>query len=235
MNVYVLNLDSAKDRWKAYEDKGWNRWKATHYDDLPDDHPIFDEMVSMYNINPLEHQAKCACYMTHISLWKHIIEKDLKNVLVLEDDAHQIADLPNPEDLPQGQDLTYLGGITYNKRLTDGPKPMEFKEGINEIIPADFRMIMLMSYFIPNRRVALKLLQCVTERGRPRAIDTMIKDAWVSQYLYYPAVFVEKPIQSQIRDKKSKFSNQYYHSVTKKQALSQIKNNSDKKNLNDSV
>ena len=43
MNVYVLNLDSAKDRWKAYEDKGWNRWKATHYDDLPDDHNDFAE------------------------------------------------------------------------------------------------------------------------------------------------------------------------------------------------
>ena len=235
MNVFVLNLDSAKDRWKAYEGKGWNRWKATHYDDLPDDHPIFEDLVSMWNIDPLEHKAKAACYMTHISLWKHIIEKDLKNVLVLEDDAHQIADLPNPEDLPRGQDLTYLGGITYNKRLTDGPKPMEFKEGINEIKHSDFRMIMLMSYFIPNRRVALKLLQCVTERGRPRAIDTMIKDAWVSQYLYYPAIFVEKPIQSQIRDKKSKFSNQYYHSVTKKQALLEIKNISDKKILNDSV
>jgi hypothetical protein len=63
----------------------------------------------------------------------------------------------------------------------------------------------------------------------------MIKDAWVSQYLYFPAVFVEKPIQSQIRDKKTKFSNQYYQSVTKKQALSQIKNISQKKILNDSV
>ena len=226
MNIFVLNLDSATERWKEYENKGWNRWRATHYDDLGDDHPIFDEMVSMYNINPLEHKAKCACFMTHTSLWRHIIKHDLKNVLVLEDDAHQVGDLPKPEDLPQGQDLTYLGGITYHTRLTDGPKPMEFKEGINEIIPAEFRMIQLMSYYIPNRRVALKLLQCVTERGRPRAIDTLVKDAWVQQYLYYPAVFVEKPIQSQIRDKKTKFSNKFYHSVTKKQALLEIKNNS---------
>ena len=222
MNVYVLNLDSAKDRWEAYEGKGFNRWKATHYDDLADDHPIFADMVSMYNINPVEHNAKCACYMTHVSLWEHIVKHDLKNVLVLEDDAHQVGDLPDPEDLPKGNSLTYLGGITYNNRLTDGPKPMEFKEGINEIIKADFRMIMLLSYFIPNRRVAYKLLQSVRERGRPRAIDTMVRDAYVSQYLYYPAVFVEKPIQSQIRNKKTKFSNKYYHSVTKKQGLLEI-------------
>tara|TARA_R100000951_G_scaffold112509_1_gene112963 strand:- start:1191 stop:1865 length:675 start_codon:yes stop_codon:yes gene_type:complete len=222
MNVYVLNLDSAKDRWEAYEGKGFNRWKATHYDDLADDHPIFADMVSMWNCPPLEHNAKCACYMTHVSLWEHIVKHDLKNVLVLEDDAHQVGDLPDPEDLPKGNSLTYLGGITYNNRLTDGPKPMEFKEGINEIIKADFRMIMLLSYFIPNRRVAYKLLQSVRERGRPRAIDTMVRDAYVSQYLYYPAVFVEKPIQSQIRNKKTKFSNKYYHSVTKKQGLLEI-------------
>ena len=222
INVFVINLDSAEERWEKYKDKGWNRWKATSVDDLADDHPIFADMVSMWNIPPGEHNNKCACYMSHVSLWEHIIKNDLKNVLILEDDALQIDELPNLEDLPKGNSLTYLGGITYNNRLTDGPLKVDCLDGINEIDYGKFRMIMLLSYFIPNKRVAYKLLQSAKERGRPRAIDTMVKHAHVSQYLYYPALFVEMPGQSQIREKKVKFSNKYYHSVTKKQSLLEI-------------
>jgi hypothetical protein len=228
-NVFVINLDSATERWKYYENKGWNRWAATHYNDLDDEHPIFKQMVSMWNIPPEEHKAKCACYISHTSLWEHIIKNDLKNVLVLEDDAYQINELPNIDDLPNDS-LTYFGGITYNKRLTDGPLPVDLDEGLNKIDYTQYRMIMLLSYFIPNRRVAYKMLQSAKERGRPRAIDVMVKFSHINHYLYYPAIFVEKPMQSQIRNKKVRFSDSQYNSVKSQDVCQEIKFYEEEKN-----
>ena len=35
MKIFVVNLDSAKDRWEKYKDDNrFTRWSAWHYDDL---------------------------------------------------------------------------------------------------------------------------------------------------------------------------------------------------------
>jgi len=206
----VINLDSAEDRWSHYEnDKRYTRWSATSVDDLRDDHPIFKDMVSMWNIDPNEHNCKCACYMSHTMLWKYIITNHLEDVLILEDDAKLVNPIPDTCDLPQ-DGFTYLGGFTSHLRLTDGPKKVEFEEGINTIDHADYRMLMMMAYYIPHWSVAHKMLQSVTERGRPRAIDTMVRHTHRKQYVSYPASFIERDDPSQIRKKKRKHSNEFY-------------------------
>jgi len=206
----VINLDSAEDRWSHYEnDKRYTRWSATSVDDLRDDHPIFKDMVSMWNIDPNEHNCKCACYISHTMLWKYIITNHLEDVLILEDDAKLVNPIPDTCDLPQ-DGFTYLGGFTSHLRLTDGPKKVEFEEGINTIDHADYRMLMMMAYYIPHWSVAHKMLQSVTERGRPRAIDTMVRHTHRRQYVSYPASFIERDDPSQIRKKKRKHSNEFY-------------------------
>jgi len=210
MKIFVINLDSAEDRWSHYEnDKRYTRWSATSVDDLRDDHPIFKDMVSMWNIDPNEHNCKCACYMSHTMLWKYIITNHLEDVLILEDDAKLVNPIPDTCDLPQ-DGFTYLGGFTSHLRLTDGPKKVEFEEGINTIDHADYRMLMMMAYYIPHWSVAHKMLQSVTERGRPRAIDTMVRHTHRKQYVSYPASFIERDDPSQIRKKKRKHSNEFY-------------------------
>ena len=210
MKIFVINLDSAEDRWSHYEnDKRYTRWSATSVDDLRDDHPIFKDMVSMWNIDPNEHNCKCACYISHTMLWKYIITNHLEDVLILEDDAKLVNPIPDTCDLPQ-DGFTYLGGFTSHLRLTDGPKKVEFEEGINTIDHADYRMLMMMAYYIPHWSVAHKMLQSVTERGRPRAIDTMVRHTHRKQYVSYPASFIERDDPSQIRKKKTKHSNEFY-------------------------
>jgi hypothetical protein len=210
MRIFVINLDSAKDRWSHYEnDKRYTRWSATSVDDLSDYHPIFKDMVSYWNIDPNEHNCKCACYMSHTMLWKYIITNHLEDVLILEDDAKLVNPIPDTCDLPQ-DGFTYLGGFTSHLRLTDGPKKVEFKEGINTINHAEYRMLMLMAYYIPHWSVAHKMLQSVTERGRPRAIDTMVRHTHRKQFVSYPASFIERDDPSQIRKKKNKHSNEFY-------------------------
>ena len=223
MRIFVINLDKATDRWNHYkDDKQYKRWSATHYDELSYDHPIFSEMVSMWNIDPLEHKAKSACYLSHTRLWQYIVTNKINDVLILEDDAHLINEIPDSSEFPQ-DGFTYLGGLTYNKRLTDGPLSMEFVNGIHEIDHTEFRMIMCLAIYIPKWEVAFKMLQSVKERGRPRAIDTMLRETRrYKQYISYPASFVERPDPSQIRASKSKFSNSKYERVSGKEVIKEI-------------
>lgn len=210
MKIFVINLDSAKDRWSHYEnDEIYTRWSATSVDDLRDDHPIFKDMVSMWNIDPNEHNCKCACYMSHKRLWEYIVTNHLEDVLILEDDAELVNPIPDTCDLPQ-DGFTYLGGFTSHLRLTDGSKKVEFEEGINTIDHSKYRMLMMMAYYIPHWSVAHKMLQSITERGRPRAIDTMVRHTHRKQYVSYPASFIERDDKSQIRKKKNKHSNEFY-------------------------
>ena len=66
MNKFVVNLDRCKDRMK-YFDKSYTRWSAVDGAVLKDDNPVLSKMISMYNISPQQHRAKCGCFISHIS------------------------------------------------------------------------------------------------------------------------------------------------------------------------
>jgi len=214
MKIFVVNLDSATDRWKQYEnDDRFTRWSAWTADDLSVNDPIFDDMVSMWNIGPKEHRAKCACYISHTRLWEYIVKNKIYDVLIIEDDAELVGELPDSSELPQ-DGFTYLGGFTSSLRMTEGAVKVDFQgQGVHKIQHDKYRMLMMLAIYIPTPLIAFKMLQAVKERGRPRAIDTMIRNTNRIQYLYYPAPFIEKDYPSQIRKKKKKHSNQFYEWV----------------------
>jgi len=220
--IFVINLDSAKDRWSHYkDDKRYTRWSATSIDDVDLKDPIWDKMISMWNISPHEHSAKCCAYLSHTRLWKYIVTNKLNNVLILEDDAFLVNQIPDPKDLPTDGPV-YLGGFTSHVRMTDGPKKVEFKDGINLIDHKEYRVLMCLAIFIPSWEVAYKMIQASTWNGRCRAIDTMIRKTYRNQYLYFPAPFVERPVASQIRENKKKFSNSQYEWVSAKKVMEEI-------------
>ena len=217
MRTFVINLDSATDRWAKYKDDlSYERWSATHYDEMYENDPIFKKMVSYHNIDPDQHRSKCACFRSHTSIWHYIVTNKMNDILILEDDAIKVNDIP--DDLPQ-DGFTFLGGFTSHKKITDGPKKIDFEDGIHEIDHAEYKMIMCLAIYIPKWEVAYKMLQAAEGPERCRAIDTMIYKAHVPQYVSYPASFVEEPIASQIRSGKNKFSNSKYEWLTRKQLL----------------
>ena len=73
--------------------------QMTDYTDLDPNHDIFTRMISMHNINPNEHKAKSGCFLSHVNLWKHIVEHKLNDVLIVEDDAEQINELPRDSSI----------------------------------------------------------------------------------------------------------------------------------------
>ena len=136
--------------------------------------------------------------------------KNNPKILILEDDAELVGEIP--DDLPQ-DGFTYLGGFSSHLKLTSGPKKVEFEDGINPIKHNEYRMLTTVAIYIPNPRVALKMLQaCEKMEGRrPRAVDTMLRDAMISQYVYYPAPVIERKCESTIRrGSRNKYCNQYY-------------------------
>ena len=216
MKIFVINLDRAKDRWEHFKDLGedkerFTRWSATDYNDLKEDTPIFKEMVSYWNIDPKEHKAKCACYLSHTNVYRYIVQNHLYDTIILEDDAELVGEIP--EDLPQ-DGFTYLGGFSSHLKLTEGPMKVEFEEGINKIKHNEYRMLCCLALYIPNPKVALKMLQACENREkkkRPRAIDTMLRDALTLQYVYYPAPVIERKCESTIRKgSRNKYCNEFY-------------------------
>jgi hypothetical protein len=211
MRIFVINLDRATDRWSHYkDDERFTRWSATDYNDLKEDNPIFKDMVSYWNIDPKEHKAKCACYLSHTNVYRYIVQNHLFDTLILEDDAELVGELP--DNLPQ-DGFTYLGGFSSHLKLTSGPMKVDFEDGINPIKHNEYRMLCCLAIYIPNPRVALKMLQaCEKMNGRrPRAVDTMLRDALISQYVYYPAPIIERKCNSTIRrGSRNKFCNESY-------------------------
>ena len=208
MRIFVINCEGSEDRWKHYSDNKYERWLGTHWKELPDGDLRFNKMVSYHNINPNEHKAKVGCLVSHTNLWRYLITNKMNNILVLEDDAVTVKDIP--ENLPL-DGVTYLGGLIWSQKTMDGPKKMSFSEGI--YLVDDFKILMTMSYYIPSWEIAKELLDYVESQKRYRAIDIMMTKSPTTFYISYPASFEERGDLSLIRGTKNKRSNKYYEWV----------------------
>ena len=207
---FVINLNRSKDRFEKYFDDSYTRWEATDYKDLPLHHDVFRRMISYYNLSESEHRAKCACFLSHYNLLKHIVENKINNCLILEDDAQLVRHLPHPADLPR-DGLIYFGGFFHHKLMTNNKKVVhESKEGINKLDKTKMRILMTVSYFIPTYEVAEKIIKYIDTLKRFRAIDVIFFNIPVDTYYYYPSIYVERCLESQIRKNKKKHSTELY-------------------------
>jgi len=194
--TFYINLDTATQRRNKYTDKNFTRWKATSREEVPA--YIETRMVSRYNFGKDAHLARCACWLSHTKLLEHIVENKINDVLILEDDAIQVNDLPKiyPKD-----SITYVGGFVYNKKMMDS-KPPEIKHqvGIN-LCPDNLRILGCLAYIVPKWEVALHILNRIYSENRYKAIDIMMGNIGIKQYYNYPASFREEGCESQISQK----------------------------------
>lgn len=217
MKKFVINLERCLDRMDNFDDS-YTRWVATDYKDLDDSNDIFKRMISMWNINPNEHRAKCACLLSHTNLWKHIVEHKLNDILIVEDDAEQVNYLP---DFTDTTDFTYLGGF-FTKKLTDGEvQPPVMERGFNNI-PENYKFLTTLSYYIPTWEIAEQLIIDITSQTRFRAIDIMLNKVSIKRCLTYPAVFIERDLQSTIRPSKVKHPTELYTFERKKDIIKYV-------------
>tara|TARA_Y100000592_G_C5463318_1_gene315195 strand:+ start:471 stop:1019 length:549 start_codon:yes stop_codon:yes gene_type:complete len=155
-------------------------------------------MISRYNFGKDAHLARCACWLSHTKLLEHIVENKIDDVLILEDDAIQVNDLPKiyPKD-----SITYVGGFVYNKKMMDSKPPeIEHQVGIN-LCPDNLRILGCLAYIVPKWQIALHILNRIYSENRYKAIDIMMGNIGIKQYYSYPASFREEGCESQISQK----------------------------------
>jgi GR25 family glycosyltransferase involved in LPS biosynthesis len=183
------------------------RWSATSYDEVSEYYS--QKMISYYNISSREHLCKTACFLSHINIWQYISDNKIDNVLILEDDAEKVNDI---SDLQLPQDgITYLGGWLHQLKMTDNtPVQHDSVNGINELDKTKMRMLCTLSYYIPKWQVAKQMLDYLNQLKRWRAIDVSIHNIPIENYYVYPAIYIEKDLQSNIRKIKKKHPNEYY-------------------------
>ena len=205
MNKFFINLNRCPERLNYFNDT-WTRWEATDYKDLDSGDPIFSKMVSMWNIQENEHNAKCACWLSHIGLLKHIVENSLNKVIIVEDDAEQVNHLP--DDL--GDEFCYLGGFFMQTMKGGAVKPPPLVDGSINALPTGYKLMCNLAYYIPTYQIAQSMLNEIICQKRYRAIDVSFQKVSNQRNVYSPAIFRERPLESQIRKDKKKFASENY-------------------------
>lgn len=206
MKTFVINLDKCKDRMANFNNDEI-RWSATSYDEVSEYYS--QKMISYYNISSKEHLCKTGCFLSHINIWQYISDNKIDNVLILEDDAEKVNDIGDLQ-LPQ-DGITYLGGWLHQLKMTDNtPVQHDSVNGINELDKTKMRMLCTLSYYIPKWQVAKQMLDYLNQLKRWRAIDVSIHNIPIENYYVYPAIYIEKDLQSNIRKVKRKHPNEYY-------------------------
>ena len=203
MKTFYINLLDDYKRRQKFLGCNFHRWEACSREEVPDE--LDKKMKSMWNFPRQSHLGRCGCFMSHYELYTYIVEMELNDVLICEDDAVHVKDLPKeyPND-----GITYLGGFLHQTKMMDNSKVnVDLKEGINYI--NDFRVLMTMSYIIPRWEIAKDILDYIDARPRYKAIDIMLGDMGIPKYLEYPACFVEEGCDSTISKKTKKSNNKY--------------------------
>ena len=209
--VFYINLDIARERRNKFKDKNFTRWRATTKEEVPE--YIKNRMLSMYNFGKDAHLARCACWLSHTKLLEYIVENKLDDVLILEDDAIQVNDIPKnyPND-----SITYVGGFVYNRKMMDSKSPeIKHQIGIN-LCPDNLRILGCLAYIIPNWKIALHILNIIYSENRYKAIDIMLGNINLKQYYHYPASFREEGCESQIsqKNKNNKIMTEEYQFIS---------------------
>jgi GR25 family glycosyltransferase involved in LPS biosynthesis len=199
---YINLLDDYKRRMK-FLNKGYHRWEAVSREEVPEE--LDTKMRSMWNYPREAHLGRCGCFLSHYELYTYIVENKLNDVLICEDDAVQVKELPT--DYPKDC-IIYLGGFFHQmKMMDDKPVKIDFKEGINRL--GNYRILMTMSYIIPNWEIAKEILNYIDDRPRYKAIDIMLGDIGIPKFYEYPACYVEEGCESTISKKNKKANDKY--------------------------
>jgi len=170
---YIINLDTRKDRFditnnllNQYDFKNVIRFPAIKGKDISIDelNKIVEPsaMKSILDNYRTEHHelsyGAVGCYLSHINIWKKLVDHDLDYIIIFEDDAlpafnyNELQHIIN-NDVPNDWDIIFFGGIynDYNKIYN------KINNKINNNIVKIKKFYELHAYII-NKKGALKLL-----------------------------------------------------------------------------
>ncbi len=219
MNVIVIS--AYPERRTKYDDR-YEIFEAYTPQDITEE--VYDNYYFRYNAKPLYRKKVIACAESHKAVLQKIIDEDLKDTIIIEDDA--VLDFNRLDELKGINQFTYIGGditsLTLNKSNTFRKELKEdirksLNKGINIIDIENWRLAHACGYYIPNRTVALLILGSIPVYDKCRAIDKeymeIQKQGYIKQFIY-PAIvtLVEDEAKKGFNYSSYKLhSNQYYY------------------------
>jgi GR25 family glycosyltransferase involved in LPS biosynthesis len=197
MRIFVVN--AYPERRSKYDDR-YEIYDAVWWEDLTDED--IKDYYLRYNAKTDLRKKVVACSKSHKNLLMKIIKEDLKNVVIIEDDAI-IEDFERLKELEEVNEFCYIGGDITSPLLknmkdfkSNGEKDnlrFEFIKGINQINPKEFKIGQTCGYYIPNSKVAQHILSNIPVNDKERAIDNeymYLQKRGVINYFIYPALSV---------------------------------------------
>jgi len=230
--VFVLNcpVEKYKARLNKYDDR-YNIFKGTTPDQVGDEE--INQYQFYWNAGKEYKKAVISCRKTHLKMLDYIIEKNLKNVVIIEDDTI-IDDFDELKNLESCKEFCYIGGKLGWKIVSkDGKNDMKdfknrrnkeitekLKKGINEIGIKDcWRVAQTCGYFIPDKTEAMRIKILVEDyipknHFRKKAIDTeyiLLQKEERIRLMYYPAIAI-----LDLKEAKKGFTGKNYNLTTQK-------------------
>ena len=90
---------------------------------------------------------KVGAYLSHMLAIKIALDKDLKNVVILEDDADFLNNINNNIRVPKDADIVYLGGSFYN----DVKKTVKLSKKLIAVDNDIIKLVGAFALFIPSK------------------------------------------------------------------------------------
>jgi GR25 family glycosyltransferase involved in LPS biosynthesis len=121
-HTYLINLKKDKEKYSKILQNFSNtnlsltRWNAIYGKELNDE---YIKNISTKSCNILCSHGLIGCWLSHYTLWKHIVDNKLNNVLILEDDAYPVKNFNTKlntilKEVPDDCDLLFLGNFGTN-------------------------------------------------------------------------------------------------------------------------
>ena len=202
MKVFIIN--AYPERRNKYDDR-YTMYPARWWETITDEE--VDKLHFRYNCKIPLRKKITACCLSHLGMIQKIIDDDLKDVVIIEDDTI-IKDFELLEEvihlLPE--EFCYIGGQVNAPLVKDYLSfTKESKKEVIDHIRNDnniiqqidkniFRITHACGYYIPNKKVAIKLLSSIEEvyKGKKlRAIDVMfhqLQKKEIIKYFVFPAL-----------------------------------------------
>ena len=188
MNILVVS--AYEDRRKKYTDE-YEIISAVWWEDIKDEE--LKTYHFYWNARDSHKKKVVACSKSHKKAIQHIIDNDLKNTIIIEDDA--VLDLSRLDELKDYDDFVFVGGDIRPPLVKDDKifnKSMINKSnGLNVIDTDTFRILGAFGYFIPNKKIAQMIIDMIPVNNKEKAIDvefSKLQKKGIIKYFHFPPI-----------------------------------------------
>lgn len=138
--VLVVNLDRNAERWDEIGVQFAGCVAPVQRVAGIEGSRLASSAVQRLTLDAVSPRGTLGCFLSHAAAWQVVVDRSLKQALVVEDDVIPLIDLParaGPLGLPDGYDVCFVNDRLEPRRDTTTPTPHPLAEIMQEFYPED--------------------------------------------------------------------------------------------------